>query len=234
MLIQITNRFSNAVIFQSESENNSVKKTVELAIREGVSLSNADLEGADLSDANLSEADLSCAILTNTNLTCANLSKAVLRRARLRCANLTGANLHGATLAGADMPGSKLTGATLRHVNFTDANLRHANLRGADLQHANLHGANLRCASLAETKLAGADISCIGDMIYIFTIQLDTWEIGFTKDFMKIGCQAHTIDKWRNFTDEEIDDMDKDALEWWKKWKDFIFRAMDLTINYNK
>lgn len=33
---------------------------------------------------------------------------------------------------------------------------------------------------------------------------------------------------------EEIDDMNKDTLEWWGKWKDFIFRAMDLTINYNK
>ena len=63
----------------------------------------------------------------------------------------------------------------------------------------------------------------------IRTMQVDTYMIGFTKNTLQIGCQRHSIEKWRSFTDEEISKMDKGALEWWNKWKDWIFQAIELS-----
>ena len=55
--IQIKTWFGK-LIFEYESENNSIKKTLLEAIKSGADLSNADLSGANLSGADLSGADL--------------------------------------------------------------------------------------------------------------------------------------------------------------------------------
>ena len=62
-------------------------------------------------------------------------------------------------------------------------------------------------------------------------MQLDTYMICFNKHILAIGCRQHTIEKWQNFTDDEISIMDGDALMWWKKWKKFIFEAIKLSID---
>ena len=85
MNIQIKSRFTAAVLFEHDCENNSVRITLELAIKSG-----ADLRGANLSGANLSGANL-------------------------RGANLRGANLSGAYLSGADLSGADLSGAGLKN-----------------------------------------------------------------------------------------------------------------------
>ena len=46
------------LLFEHESENNSTKKTLEQARKEGVDLRGADLEGADLRGADLRRVDL--------------------------------------------------------------------------------------------------------------------------------------------------------------------------------
>ena len=76
--IEIKNRWTGAVLFEYEKEDNTIKETVIEAVNNG-----ADLGCADLRDANLGCADLGCA-----NLGCADL-----RGADLRCADLRGADL---------------------------------------------------------------------------------------------------------------------------------------------
>jgi hypothetical protein len=61
------------------------------------------------------------------------------------------------------------------------------------------------------------------------SMQIDTYRIGFNKNILTIGCEQHTIVKWKSFTDERISKMDNNALVWWNKWKDFIFKAIDLS-----
>ncbi len=102
-----------SVLFSYEKEDNTIKDTLEEAVR----------SGADLGDANLCGA----------NLRGANLGGAYLGDANLGDANLCGANLRGANLRGANLGGA----------NLGDANLRGANLCGANLGDANLCGANL-------------------------------------------------------------------------------------------
>jgi len=61
------------------------------------------------------------------------------------------------------------------------------------------------------------------------TMQIDTYKIGFTLDTLQIGCRRHKIEEWKSFSDEEIAKMDDGALEWWGHWKDFIFKAIELS-----
>ena len=136
MNIQIKSRFTVAVLFEHDAENNSVRRTLELAIKSGADLSGADLSGADLSRADLSGADLSGA----------DLSRADLSRA-----DLSGAYLSGADLSGADLSGANLSGADLSR-----AYLSRAYLGGADLSGANLSGADLSRADLSRADLSGA------------------------------------------------------------------------------
>ena len=79
--IEIKSIFGN-ILFEFEKENNTIKETIEEAVKSG-----ANLRGANLRDANL------CG---------ANLHGADLCGAYLRDANLCGAYLHGAYLRGAN------------------------------------------------------------------------------------------------------------------------------------
>ena len=161
-------------------------------------------------------------------LTVESLREADLRGADLYRADLYRADLRGVDLRGVDLRGAYLYRADLRGADLYRADLREANLREADLREADLHEADLRGADLRE-----ANLRCLGDMKIIHTMQLDTWEIGFTREFMTIGCQNHTIEQWRNFTDQEIMKMEGGALLWWKKWKTHIFMIIG-EINGNK
>ena len=79
MNIQIKSRFNAAVLFEHDCENNSIRITLELAIKSGANLSHADLSGANLSCANLSGANLSGANLSGAYLSGAYLSGAYLK-----------------------------------------------------------------------------------------------------------------------------------------------------------
>ena len=120
--IQIKSIFGD-VLFEYEKENNTLKDTLEKAIKSG-----ADLSGANLSGANLSEADLSEANLSGANLSEADLSEADLSEANLRWANLSGANLRWANLSKAGLRCADLSGANLSGADLSGANLRWANL----------------------------------------------------------------------------------------------------------
>ena len=197
MKIDIKHRYTGEVLFSHEQENNSIKVTVELAFEKNINLRYADLRSADLSSAGLSSANLSYADLSSANLSYADLSSA----------NLSSADLSSADLRSAD----------LRSANLSSANLSSANLSSADLSSANLSYADL----------SSADLLCKGDMKFIFTLQIDEWPIGFTKEILQIGCQTHPITEWREFTDDQISKMSKKALDWWKRWKQPLFAIID-------
>ena len=112
--IEIKNRFTGKILFEFETENNTILKTLKEAIMRGAYLRGADLSGADLSGANLSGADLSGADLSDAYLSGADLSGADLSDAYLRDANLSGANLSGADLSDAYLSGADLSGLKIQ------------------------------------------------------------------------------------------------------------------------
>lgn len=143
------------VLFSYECEDNSVKKTVEEAVKQDISLCNANLYNSNLRGSNLRGANLYGVNLCAADLNGANLYGANLCNANLNGANLRGANLRNAALYDADLCCANLSGADLNA-----ANLNSANLRGADLCGANLNNANLCCANLSGAELCGADLRC--------------------------------------------------------------------------
>jgi hypothetical protein len=123
-LFEIKHRISGSVLFSLETE--TLKLTLEAAVKTGADLTGADLTGAYLRGADLTGADLTGAYLRGVDLRGADLTGAYLTGAYLTGADLTGADLRGAYLRGADLTGADLTGADL-----TGAYLRGADLTGA-------------------------------------------------------------------------------------------------------
>ena len=172
------------------------------------------------------------------NLRGANLSSADLYGAYLSGADLRGANLRGANLRGANLYGANLCSAYLCDANLCGADLRGANLCGADLSGANLCGADLRGAYLYDANLSGADLYganllCTGNMREIKTLQIEKWSIGYTHDKLQIGCQRHTIDKWRKWDTPAglvwINSMDSGAKEWANKLLPLVLQLIDVS-----
>ncbi|EBL1942949.1 pentapeptide repeat-containing protein [Salmonella enterica] len=151
-------------------------------------------------------------------------SRADLRGADLRGANLYGADLCGANLCGADLYGANLYGANLCDANLCDANLRGADLYSADLRGANLYGANLRGADLYSADLRGADLR--GANLYganlpdlTFVILGEKYFISITNgEYVRAGCQNHTVEEWRKYSKQEITEMDgRKALKFYPR-----------------
>ncbi|ENH6604725.1 pentapeptide repeat-containing protein [Salmonella enterica] len=166
------------------------------------------------SRANLCGADLCGADLRGADLRGADLRDADLCDADLRDADLCGANLRGANLRDADLCGANLRGANLRGADLCGANLRGANLRDADLCGANLRGANLRGADLC-----GADLPDL-----TFVILGEKYFISITNgEYVRAGCQNHTVEEWRKYSKQEIAEMDgRKALKFYPRLLDII------------
>ena len=133
--IEIKN-INGDVLFSHTAENNSIKITVEEAVKKNIRLTLADLEGADLEGADLEGANL--------------------RNTSLKKANLSWANLAGACLAVADLTDANLAWADLADANLAWADLADANLKGAILNGANLNGADIYRANITAAHLNGA------------------------------------------------------------------------------
>ncbi len=140
--IIIKSRLTGDILFEYEKENNSLKDTLEEAVKKHANLRYADLRYADLKGAYLYGANL--------------------LGADLRYANLEDANLKDADLKGAYLDGAYLINAYLNNANLNNAYLICANLAGADLINTNLASANL-----ASATLVGADLVSANNIPYI-------------------------------------------------------------------
>ena len=198
--MKIFNRFDKEKILY-EDNNTSIRKSVENALKRKVKLTGVNLTWADLTWADLSRANLS-----HTNLSGADLSHTNLSHTNLTHTNLTGANM-------------------------TRANMTRADLSRADLTWADLTGADLSRANLTGAKLTGADLcGSTGNNIEIKTIQTGIYIVNIVEKFeyIQIGCERNTIERWFNFTNREILEMDgKKALKWWKKWKPILVAILE-------
>ncbi|EBE1025821.1 pentapeptide repeat-containing protein [Salmonella enterica] len=114
-----------------------------------------------------------------------------------------------ADLRGADLRGADLCDADLRDADLRDANLRDANLCGADLRGADLRGANL----------CGADLPDL-----TFVILGEKYFISITNgEYVRAGCQNHTVEEWRKYSKQEIAEMDgRKALKFYPRLLDII------------
>ncbi|EJU6029612.1 pentapeptide repeat-containing protein [Salmonella enterica] len=151
---------------------------------------------------------------SRANLCGANLCGADLCGANLCGANLCGADLRDADLRDADLRGANLRDADLRGANLRDADLCGANLRGADLRDADLRDADLRGANLCGANLCGANLPDL-----TFVILGEKYFISITNgEYVRAGCQNHTVEEWRKYSKQEIAEMDgRKALKFYPR-----------------
>ena len=128
---------------------------------------------------------------------------------------------HRIWVAGDGGERANLRDANLRLADLRDANLSDADLHGANLRDANLRGANLRDANLSDADLSEVDLrdaNLRGSGLKVF--HGGEWIAYITAEKIRIGCQHHSIEEWKNFTDDEIDQMSGGALDYWRenKW----------------
>lgn len=123
-----------------------------------------------------------------------------------------------------EIPDGMESGMIARHALETaiaeGANLQDANLQDANLRGANLWGADLRGADLRGAKNAPLIINGLSWMVVIDGV-----------GSMRIGCQYHTVEAWKNFTDDEIKLMDSNALEFWNKYKSMLIAACETHVH---
>ncbi|EDQ1574696.1 pentapeptide repeat-containing protein [Salmonella enterica] len=157
--------------------------------------------------------------LCDANLCDANLCGADLRGANLCDANLRGADLRGANLCDANLRGADLRGANLCDANLCGANLCDANLCGANLCDANLCDTNLCDANLCDTNLRGADLYGADLPDLTFVILGEKYFISITNgEYVRAGCQNHTVEEWRKYSKQEITEMDgRKALKFYPR-----------------
>ncbi|EDX4244303.1 pentapeptide repeat-containing protein [Salmonella enterica subsp. enterica serovar Daytona] len=137
-----------------------------------------------------------------------------MRDANLFDANLCGADLRGANLRDANLFDANLCGADLFDADLFDADLFDANLCGANLRDANLCGANLCDADLRDANLCGADLPDL-----TFVILGEKYFISITNgEYVRAGCQNHTVEEWRKYSKQEITEMDgRKALKFYPR-----------------
>ncbi|ECF3144552.1 pentapeptide repeat-containing protein [Salmonella enterica subsp. enterica serovar Sinstorf] len=114
----------------------------------------------------------------------------------------------------ADLCGANLCDADLRGANLRGADLRDADLRGADLRDADLRDADLRDADLRDADLRGADLPDL-----TFVILGEKYFISITNgEYVRAGCQNHTVEEWRKYSKHEIAEMDgRKALKFYPR-----------------
>ena len=87
---------------------------------------------------------------------------------------------------------------------------RHA-VETAIAQNADLRDADLRDAKNAPMIITGL----------LWTVYIDG------TGMMRIGCQNHSVEDWKNFTDKKISAMDSKALTFWNQYKSMLLSACD-------
>jgi len=105
--IEIKHKFTNEVLFSHECENNTIKITLELAVKSSSNLSYSDLRGSDLRGSDLSGSNLSNSNLSNSNLSYSDLRGSDLSNSDLRRSNLRGSDLSGSNLSNSNLSNSE-------------------------------------------------------------------------------------------------------------------------------
>ena len=157
---------------------------------------------ADLSYSQIVGADLRCASLNNSNLTHAKLSYTNLRGAELGFCNLEWAELCYTNLECANLSFSNLKNADLRYADLSDTDLRGVNLRDVDLS----------CPNLNRTILPESTFIIFGEKYFI----------SIYGDYVRVGCEVHSANEWRQFSKQDIIDMGDDWLKFYPRLLDII------------
>lgn len=151
-------------LFEHEESNNTIKRTVETAIKAGVDLERINLCGADLTNITLENVNL-----TKADFTGADLSWAVISHVKCKNALFTDATLVASTISNSFFSGASFNKALLINSQFHSTRLRYACFTMAQLggalfkfcgcDHSTFNNVDLRAVRFLKTDLDQVDFS---------------------------------------------------------------------------
>ena len=145
---------------------------------------------------------------------------------------------------------SRVDDVQLHHIGCLNLHIRDCLVESLAIRHSaldlNVSRTDLGRMTITECKGEGLDLSRVTgrfrlwnlknnafENLQFYTVeclgyfQMPTWVVNYCGDLLQIGCQQHPIEAWKNFTDDEIDFMDREALEWWKKYKEPVLAIVE-------
>ena len=95
--------------------------------------------------------------------------------------------------------------------------------------------ADLRSADLRDADLSGANLwNTIGNQVEVLTFQTNKYTVVICQDRLQIGCKNFSQSEWFNFSDDEITEMDSEALDWWCTHKQHVKTWCEMVNSYSK
>lgn len=152
------------VLFEHTEENNTIKRTVEAAIKAGASLKRINLRGADLTNITLENVDLTYADFTGSDLSLATISHATCTNALFTDATLVASIIshsffNSTCFKEALLINSQFEYTSLRFVNFTTVQLGGALFRFCNCDHSIFDNVDLCTTRFFMTDLSKVDFS---------------------------------------------------------------------------
>lgn len=183
------------------------------------SMTNADFRHVDMDRALINHCSGSSVKFNGANLNQSIIHRCEFLKAVFNEASMCEVGMSNVSALDASFCGADLTRAQLFKTGFTRADFDGANLRDVSAKWCEFNQAKcMHKASIATAEF----IDCVGDGWALKTISGLRWLVTIWADKMSIGCQSHSIDDWFAFSDDDIEEMDGYALEWWRKHKEFV------------
>ncbi len=64
-----------------------------------------------------------------------------------------------------------------------------------------------------------------------FNLVFKEYPVTVLREYIAIGCQIHTYEEWKKFTDADIAPMDgPDGIQWWHKYRDVILKIWEINF----
>lgn len=179
------------IIFYYECESNTMRKTVERAVSENVSLDSANLSREDFSGAKLAHAIFTNADIRESDFSRADIEYADFSGAKAVKAIFSNANMYCTKCRETDFRYADFRGATFAHSVLIDSNLYNAIFRNTNLSKTCINYSNLRGADLsgAITDKRYIQVSCIGSRKGLTTYC-------FEDDLIWCGCFFGDLEKF--------------------------------------
>ena len=152
------------VLYELTEENNTIKHTVETAVKAGASLKRVNLRGADLTNITLENVDLMEADFTGADLSLATISHVNGKYALFTDATLVSPRIVYSSFNGASFKEALLMNALCKYTNFRFTNFNTAKLDSTlfklcDCDHSTFNNVDLRSTKFFMTDLDQVDFS---------------------------------------------------------------------------
>lgn len=230
---------SNEIIYEHTCENNTIKKTVECAIRNKANLRGANLSGQflydiDFSGISLMYADFTKSTLTRskfirTSLYMSNFANATISKCDFSKSNISRSTLTDVTALEADFYRVNFSHSNLSNGNFSESNMAQVNFSNTNMTNSTLDSSDLFGAYFENSNLSRVDVSKF-DISTANIFNVDFSEAIYSIDNKKIVIKKALF--LSNFSKYPVHVIISKEKQYYVKFNDKIINVSDINYRY--